>query len=105
MSVGQPLGATAVTIRRSVHARARRRARRLVPRAFALVWVYVAYVGVMAMFGELLPDGLDAASPFTYLPALPAEQISWAPVLACTVVGVASGVVGVVAFRRRDLQG
>jgi ABC-2 type transport system permease protein len=74
------------------------------PRAFAVVWAYVAYVGVMAMFGELLPEGFDAASPFTYLPALPAEPMSWAPVLACTALGLLAGGVGMVAFRRRDLQ-
>ncbi|ROS25966.1 ABC transporter permease [Cellulomonas sp. PhB150] len=76
-----------------------------VPRAFAAVWAYVAYVGVMAMFGDLLPDGADAASPFTYLPALPAEPMTWAPVVGCTVVGVLLVLVGTEGFRRRDLQG
>ncbi|MDM7830370.1 ABC transporter permease [Cellulomonas edaphi] len=73
------------------------------PRAFPLVWAYVAYVGVMAMFGELLPDGADVASPFTYLPALPAEPMSWAPVVACTLVALVLALGGLAGFRRRDL--
>jgi len=74
------------------------------PRAFVAVWAYVAYVAVMAMFAALLPDGFDVASPFTYLPALPSEEMSWAPVLACTAVGLVAGLVGIAGFRRRDLQ-
>ena len=77
----------------------------LVPRAFVVVWAYVAYVGVMAMFGDILPDGADVASPFTYLPALPADPMSWPPVVACTLVGLGALALGIVAFRRRDLQG
>ncbi|MBD8059330.1 anibiotic ABC transporter [Cellulomonas sp. JH27-2] len=77
----------------------------LAPRAFVVVWAYVAYVGVMAMFGDILPDGAGAASPFTYLPALPAEPMSWPPVVACTLVGLGALALGIVAFRRRDLQG
>lgn len=75
------------------------------PRAFAVVWAYVAYVGVMAMFGDLLADGADAASPFTYLPALPAEPMSWTPVVVCSLVGLALVAGGLAGFRRRDLQG
>lgn len=77
----------------------------LVPRASAVVWVYVAYVGTVGMFGALLPDGTDVASPFRYLPALPAEPMAWGPVLAVTAVaGVLVGA-GLAGVRRRDLDG
>ena len=75
------------------------------PRAFGLVWAYVTYVGVVGLFGALLPDGSDALSPFTYTPQLPAEAMDWPPVLVLTVVAVALVAVGLAAFRRRDVVG
>lgn len=75
----------------------------VLPRAFGLVWAYVAYVGVLSMFAGLLPDGADAATPFAYLPALPSEPMDWPPVVAVSVLAVALAVAGLMAFRRRDL--
>lgn len=72
------------------------------PRGFAVVWAYVAYVGVMGMFAEVLPDGADALSPFRYLPRLPAESLDVAAVAAVTALAVGLGAAGLVAFRRRD---
>lgn len=73
------------------------------PRAFGLVWAYVSYVGVWAMFGAILPDGTDALSPFAYLPSLPADEMAWPPVLAVTAVAGALVGLGLVGLRRRDL--
>ncbi|MCR6688324.1 anibiotic ABC transporter [Cellulomonas sp.] len=73
------------------------------PRAFGLVWAYVAYVGVWSMFGAILPDGTDVASPFTYLPGLPAEPMDWSGVIGVTVAAAALVAVGLAGFRRRDL--
>ncbi|WP_315093186.1 anibiotic ABC transporter [uncultured Cellulomonas sp.] len=75
------------------------------PRAFGLVWLYVTYVGVVGMFAELLPDGSDVLSPFTYLPRMPAEPVDWPPVLGVSVVAVALICAGLAAFRRRDVVG
>lgn len=75
------------------------------PRLLAVVWAYVAYVAVVGMFGELLPDGSDALSPFTYLPGLPADEMSWPPVVAVTAVAVVLLAAGFAAFRRRDVLG
>lgn len=75
------------------------------PRAFGLVWAYVAYVAVVGLFGQLLPDGTDALSPFTYTPQLPAEAMDWPPVLVLCVVAVGLIWGGLAAFRRRDVVG
>ena len=75
------------------------------PRAFGLVWLYVTYVAVVGLFAELLPDGSDVLSPFTYLPQLPAEAMDWPPVLAVGVVAVTLIGGGLAAFRRRDVVG
>lgn len=75
------------------------------PRLLGLVWAYVAYVGVVGMFGALLPDGSDALSPFTYLPGLPAEEMSWPPVVAVSAVAAVLVGAGFAGFRRRDVVG
>lgn len=75
------------------------------PRALGLVWAYVAYVGVVGMFGEILPDGSDVLSPFTYLPGLPADAMSWPPVVAVSAVALVLLVAGFAVFRRRDVVG
>ncbi|GEK22442.1 ABC transporter permease [Cellulomonas xylanilytica] len=75
------------------------------PRAFGVVWAYVTYVGVVGLFGGLLPDGSDVLSPFTYTPQLPAEPMDWPPVLVLCVVAVALVGAGLAAFRRRDVIG
>ncbi len=73
------------------------------PRALGVVWAYVAYVGVESVFSAVLPDGSDALSPFTYLPALPAEPMDWAAVAGVGAVAVALLVLAWAGFRRRDL--
>jgi ABC-2 type transport system permease protein len=75
------------------------------PRAFGLVWAYITYVGVVGLFGPLLPDGSDVLSPFTYTPQLPAEAMDWPPVLVLAVVAVALICGGLATFRRRDVVG
>jgi ABC-2 type transport system permease protein len=75
------------------------------PRAFGLVWAYITYVGVVGLFGPLLPDGSDVLSPFTYTPQLPAEAMDWPPVLLLSMVAVALICVGLATFRRRDVLG
>ncbi|SFK15372.1 ABC transporter permease [Cellulomonas sp. KH9] len=77
----------------------------LLPRATGAVWAYVAYVGTVGLFGELLPDGADALSPFTHLPALPAAPMDWPPVLAVTAVAVLLVAAGLAGVRRRDVDG
>ncbi|MCC2336316.1 ABC transporter permease [Cellulomonas wangsupingiae] len=77
----------------------------LLPRATGAVWLYVAYVGTVGLFGELLPDGVDALSPFTHLPALPAAPMDWPPVLGVTAVAALLVVAGLAGVRRRDVDG
>ncbi|MBO0921838.1 anibiotic ABC transporter [Cellulomonas sp. zg-ZUI222] len=77
----------------------------LLPRATGAVWLYVAYVGTVGLFGELLPDGVDALSPFTHLPALPAAPMDWPAVLLVTAVAALLVVAGLAGARRRDVDG
>lgn len=73
------------------------------PRAAGVSWAYLAYVGLTAMLGGVLPDGSDVASPLRYTPMAPAQPVEPGPVLVLTAVAVVLVGAGVLGFRRRDL--
>jgi ABC-2 type transport system permease protein len=51
-----------------------------------------------------LPEAVLDASPFRQLAAVPAESLAVTPLVVMLAVGTVLALVGVVAFRRRDLQ-
>jgi ABC-2 type transport system permease protein len=76
-----------------------------VPRLVAAVWSLVAFTFVVAWLGELLelPARVADLSPFSHLPAVPAEAVTaWPLVLLSlgTLVALAGGWLG---FQRRDV--
>ena len=77
----------------------------LAPRASLAAWAALAAVSVIAFFGELLrlPQWVRDLSPFTHLPALPAQDLRWAPVLATLALAAALMAVGLWGFGRRDV--
>jgi ABC-2 type transport system permease protein len=78
----------------------------LVPRAAALVWVVVAYGLTIQVLGGLLglPDWTYDLSPFGHIPAVPAQQVTFTPLVVLTALAAALVTVGLTAFRNRDLQ-
>jgi ABC-2 type transport system permease protein len=78
----------------------------LVPRrAPALAWTALAVSLVMGQLGALLqlPQPALNLSPFTHVPAVPAQPLEVLPVAVLLAVAVAATLAGAVAFRRRDL--
>lgn len=78
----------------------------LVPRAAALVWVVVAYGLTIQVLGGLLglPDWTYDLSPFGHIPAVPAQEVTFTPLVVLTALAAALVTVGLTAFRNRDLQ-
>lgn len=77
----------------------------LVPRwAGALAWSALAASLVVGQLGALLelPQAVLNLSPFTHVPAIPAEAFSATPVLILVGVAVVLTTVGMLAFRHRD---
>lgn len=75
------------------------------PRGSRLVWIVIAYAGVIGMFADLLglPDWMVNLSPFGHIPLVPAVDIGWAA-LATLIANAASLIaLGLYRFRRRDL--
>jgi ABC-2 type transport system permease protein len=78
----------------------------LLPRwAAPVTWFALASALVMSQLGALLelPQWMLDLSPFSHVPAVPVADLAWTPVLWLVAAGVALGLVGAAAFRRRDL--
>ena len=78
----------------------------LLPRwSGAIAWAALAASLVMGQLGAILelPQWVLNLSPFTHVPALPAEAFAATPVLILLAAALAFGALGFAAFRRRDL--
>jgi len=78
----------------------------LAPRwAGALSWAALAGSFVVGQFGDLLelPQALVNISPFTHVPAVPAEDFAMVPVVVLLAVAAIFVGIGIGGFRRRDL--
>ncbi|WP_122262853.1 ABC transporter permease [Ornithinimicrobium cerasi] len=78
----------------------------LLPRLAWLVWVVVGWSLFMVWVGSVLglPEWLARLTPWHALPALPVEEMGWAPVLVTTGLALALMAAGVWGYRRRDLR-
>jgi ABC-2 type transport system permease protein len=78
----------------------------LLPRwAVAVSWAAFAACFVVLQLGVILdlPQAVLDLSPFTHIPAAPAEDVSAPPLVALLAVAAAFAGAGVAFFRRRDL--
>lgn len=76
------------------------------PRWVAAAWgLLVAFI-VLGEFGELwgLPSWVLGVSPFAHSPTLPGGSVPWASLAWLVAVAAALVAVGLVGWRRRDLQ-
>lgn len=73
--------------------------------AGAIAWASLAASFVIGQFGDLLklPQAVLNLSPFTHVPAVPAEDLAVTPIAVLLAVTLALASLGVWAFRRRDL--
>lgn len=78
----------------------------LLPRLVSLAWVVPVYALIVGMFAELLqlPNWVSELSPFEQVPQLPGGELSWAPLVVLTAIAAALTVLGLVGYRRRNLQ-
>lgn len=76
------------------------------PRATVLVWVVIAYAGIVGWLGVLLgfPQWALNLSPLGHTPLLPAVSMNWVPIAVLLLLAAALVLAGLAAFRRRDLQ-
>lgn len=77
----------------------------VLPRLLGLTWVALTGCLLLGQVGEALrlPDWALNLSPFSHLPQVPRESVTAQPLLWLAAIVVASTVVGLVGFRRRDI--
>ncbi|SEC08207.1 ABC transporter permease [Rhodococcus koreensis] len=70
-----------------------------------LSWGVLAICLIFGFLGSLLglPQTVRDLSPFTHVPALPAAEVTAAPLVWLAVIAAVVSAAGVVLFRRRDL--
>ncbi len=76
------------------------------PRWSPVVWglfVWALVAGTLASVLKL-PDRVLDLSPFQHVPALPADSMSWVPIVMLLVVSAVFMAVGLRAFGRRDMS-
>ncbi len=71
-----------------------------------LAWALVGWSLLVVWIGEIvgLPEWLISLTPFSPLPALPVEPLTWTPIVVVTGLAVGLGMLGLVGFRRRDIS-
>lgn len=69
-------------------------------------WLLVGYSGFVTTFRGMLdlPDWAAQLSLFSHLAEYPVEEISWAPVVWLTVIGVAGIALGLIGFKSREVN-
>ncbi len=78
----------------------------VLPRVAALSWAVFAGCMVTALLGSLLqlPDWALELSPFEHTPRLPGGTVDVATLLILTAIAAGAMIVGLVAFRHRDVK-
>jgi ABC-2 type transport system permease protein len=76
------------------------------PRWALLAWGLLAFVGVVGYLGEVLqlPRWVRDLSPFERLPAVPAEDMTFAPLAVLTVIAGGLTTLGLWGLGRRDVD-
>lgn len=77
------------------------------PRYPWLAWTGLAYCVAIGELGTILglPDWTQRATPFWFTPKWPVQDVGLTPLLALTGLSLILAVIGVLAFRRRDIPG
>ncbi|MFC4652491.1 ABC transporter permease [Lactococcus nasutitermitis] len=77
----------------------------LLPRFSAFIWIYVAFTFFMSYIGSIIkfPDWVHDLDVFYHIPKLATESMSWGNVSVIAILAVVFVLIGLVAYRRRDL--
>ena len=78
----------------------------VLPKAVMLCWAYFTYVFITGFFGDLLnmPQWALNLSPVGFIPQLPLEEVCIVTLLILTAVAVILTMLGLVFYRRRDIN-
>ena len=77
----------------------------LVPKASGAIWGYFGFTFVASLMGEIigLPEWLLRLSPMRYIPHIPFDELTFAPLAVLTAITAALTAVGFIFYRKRDV--
>jgi ABC-2 type transport system permease protein len=78
----------------------------VLPRAIGVTWAVLGYALIVGFFGPLmdLPQWAYNVSPLEHIGRAPLDPLTWPPVLILGAIAAGLSVLGLAAFRRRDLE-
>jgi len=79
----------------------------VLPKLTGLAWFYLGYSFIIVYLGQLLdlPDWMALTTPFGFIPSYPMERIEVLPLIVLILIADVLLVIGLVGYRKRDLQG
>jgi ABC-2 type transport system permease protein len=77
----------------------------LLPKLTTLTWAFLGFSFFAVYLGLLLnlPDFLIMLAPYSHIPQIPVEPMSWLPLIVLTIISLVMIVIGVIGYRKRDL--
>jgi ABC-2 type transport system permease protein len=76
------------------------------PKAVSLIWAVYGAVFLLGLFGrmDVFPSWLLNITPFGFVPQYPMESINWQSMAVLTAIAAALAIIGLIGFRRRDIE-
>ncbi|WP_099221521.1 ABC transporter permease [Listeria costaricensis] len=77
------------------------------PKLTSIVWLYLVFSFFVVYLGKMLkiPDWMSNLTPYGWVPRLPTESFDAAPIVWMSVIGVVLLIIGMIGYRRRDVNG
>jgi ABC-2 type transport system permease protein len=78
----------------------------VLPRAVGATWALLGFATIIGWFGPImdLPQWVHNLSPLEHISRLPLDDLTWAPVLILTAIAAGLIALGLLGFRRRDVE-
>ena len=76
----------------------------LLPKYTWLVWAYYGFTFFLLMYGGIFPDWVQRFTPLSWTSGVLAGDIGWSALLVLTVISISLAVLGILCYRKRDIN-
>jgi len=78
-----------------------------IPKVTAVIWAYFGFGFLMVIIGRIpgiLPAWVNNLSPFSHIPELPMDNMSWPVIIVLTIIAACLTAAGFALYNRRDIK-